>query len=84
MRAVMVQEERDEVCAALQYGASFCLVEEWKDCEELGPKLKEKWVLVFAEKWKQEASHRVVYGSKHISVYEMRKKQQQHEDTRTM
>ena len=32
-----------EVHAALQYAASFhCLVEEWKDCEELKPKPKEK------------------------------------------
>ena len=35
-RAVTMQQEREEVYAALQYAASFhCLVEEWKDCEEL-------------------------------------------------
>ena len=33
-RAVTMQQEREEVYAALQYAASFhCLVEEWKDCE---------------------------------------------------
>ena len=37
-----------------QYAASFhCLVEQWKDCEELRPKPKEKW---FA--WKRRAKHR--------------------------
>ena len=42
-RASTVQEERKEVYAALQYEASFhSLVEEWKDCEELEPKSKEK------------------------------------------
>ena len=31
--------------AALKYAASFhCLVEEWKDCEELKPKPEEKWL----------------------------------------
>ena len=40
-RAKTVQQER-EVYAALQYAASFqCLVEEWKDCEELEPKPEE-------------------------------------------
>ena len=42
-RAETVQQDREEVYAALQYAASFhCLVEEWKDCEELKPKPKEK------------------------------------------
>ena len=40
-RAKTLQQEREEVCAALQCAASFhCLVEEWKDCEELEPKPK--------------------------------------------
>ena len=44
--AETMQQEREEVYAALQYAARFhCLVEEWKDCEELRPKPKEKWVL---------------------------------------
>ena len=34
---------KEKVYAALQYAASFhCLVEEWKDCEELKPQPKEK------------------------------------------
>ena len=33
------KQEREDVYVALQYAASFhCLVEEWKDCEELEPK----------------------------------------------
>ena len=37
-RAETMRQEREEVCVALQYAASFhCLVEEWKDCEELKP-----------------------------------------------
>ena len=42
-RSQTVLQEREEVYAALQYAASFhCLVEEWKDCEELKPMPKEK------------------------------------------
>ena len=42
-----VKQEREEVYVALQYAASFhCLVEQRKDCEELKPKLKEKWSFV--------------------------------------
>ena len=45
--AETMQQERGEVYAALQYAAGFhCVVEEWKDCEELRPKPKEKWVFV--------------------------------------
>ena len=41
-RANTVQQEREEVYEALQYAASFhCMVEEWKDCEELLPQPKE-------------------------------------------
>ena len=42
--AETMQQEREEVHAALPCAASFhCLAEEWKDCEELRPKPKEKW-----------------------------------------
>ena len=42
-RAETMQQEREEVYAALQYAASFhCSVEEWKDCEEIKPKPKKK------------------------------------------
>ena len=41
------ERERKEVCAALQKAASFrCLVEEWKDGEELKLHPKEKCVFV--------------------------------------
>ena len=47
LRAETVQQEREKIHAALQYAASFhCLVAEWKDCEELNPKPKEKWTFV--------------------------------------
>ena len=56
-RAKTVQQEREEVHAALQYTASFhCLVEEWKDCEELTPKPKEK--LVFVDEKREGTKHR--------------------------
>ena len=56
-RAETMQQEREEVYAALQYAASFhCLVEQWKDCEELRPKPNEKWV--FVEKKSENIKHR--------------------------
>ena len=56
-RAKTMQQEREEVFVALQYAASFhYLVEEWKDCEELRPKPKEK--LVFIEKKSENTKHR--------------------------
>ena len=56
-RAKTVQQEREEVCAALQYAASFhCLAEEWKDCDELKPKPKEK--LTFVDQKREETKHR--------------------------
>ena len=43
VRASTVQHDREEVSEALQHAASFHrFVEEWKDCEELAPKPKEK------------------------------------------
>ena len=42
VRAETMQQEREEIHAALQNAASFhCLVQEWKDCEGLKPKSKE-------------------------------------------
>ena len=56
-RAKTVKQERDEVYADLQYAASFhSLVEGWKDCEELKPQPKEKWI--FVDKKIEEAKHR--------------------------
>ena len=55
-RAKTVQQERGEVYAALQYAASFhCLVEEWKYCEELKPRTKEKWI--FVDQKSEELKH---------------------------
>ena len=60
-RAEIMQEEREEVYATLQYAASFhCLVEEWKDCEELRPKPTEKWNFVVKKKRGHEASNGMV------------------------
>ena len=67
--------------AALQYAASFhCPVEQWKDCEELKPKPKEKWSFVD----RNEASNRVVRGSEQVSMHEVRDRKQIHEDARPM
>ena len=56
-RAKTMQQEREEVYVALLYAASFhCLVQEWKDCEELRHKPKAKWV--FVEKKKENTMHR--------------------------
>ena len=50
-KAEAMQQKRQEVYATLQYAASFhCLVEERKDCEELKPKPKEKWIFVDQKK----------------------------------
>ena len=46
-RAETMQQEREEVHAALHYAASIhCLEKEWNDCEELKPKPEEKWIFV--------------------------------------
>ena len=43
VRAITILQEREEVYAALQCAGGFhCLVEEWKDCEELIPNPEEK------------------------------------------
>ena len=74
-RAKTVQQEREEVYAALQCAASFhCLVEEWKDCEELRPKKKEKWIFVDQkrEEWCAKANKyrcmRCGTSSKHMKM----------------
>ena len=60
VRAKTVQQEREEVYAPLHYAASFhhCLVEEWKDCEELKPKQKEKWIFVNKKKRRKRSIER--------------------------
>ena len=76
VRVISIQQEREEVHAALQCSASVHgLVEEWTDCEELRPKPKKSEFLLI-NKGCKEASTGVVCGSKHLSMCEMRKKQQ--------
>ena len=54
--------------AAFQCAASFhWLVEAWKDCEELKPKPKERWI--FVDKKKEEKEHRTEWYTE--AVYEM-------------
>ena len=56
-RAETLKKEGEEVYAALQYAASFhCLVEEWKECEELKTTPKEKWT--FVDQKMEETKHR--------------------------
>ena len=74
-RAKTMQQEREKVYAALQYAASFhCFVEEWKDCEDLKRKPKEKWNFVDQQKRGDETSNGVVRGNQLVSVREVWKK----------
>ena len=82
-RANTIQKEREDVYAALQYAASFhCLVEEWKDCEELKPPPKEKWI--FVDKKREVAKHQTEWCATQMSMHEMWKRQQVHEDAKEM
>ena len=70
-RAETMKQEREKVYAALQYAAGFhCLVEEREDCEELKPEPKEKWSFVDKKR--------------DVSMYEMRKRKQIHDNAREM
>ena len=63
--ASVVQQEREIVCAALQYAASFfCLVESWRDCEELKANPEEKWMFVDKKKGSNNAQHGEVRNSR--------------------
>ena len=56
-RGKAVQQERKDVYAALQSAASIhCFVEQWKGCEQLKPKSREKWI--FVDKKSEETKHR--------------------------
>ena len=56
-RAETMQQQREDVYAALQYAASMhCLAEQWKDCEELRPKPREK--CIFVDRKREETKHR--------------------------
>ena len=49
--------EKKKVYAAFQYAASFhWLVEEWRDCEEVEPKPKDKWI--FVDNKREAKTHR--------------------------
>ena len=59
-RAETLQQDKEEVYAALQCADSFhCLVDQWKDCEEFKPKPKEKWMFVDKS---EETKHRTESG----------------------
>ena len=61
-RANTMQQQREEVHAALQYTARFhWLVKEWEDCDELKPEPKEKWT--FVDQKKEETKHRAEWCS---------------------
>ena len=69
-KAKTVQQEREEMYAALQHAASFhCLVEAWKDCEELRPKPKE---VEFRVSKRQETKHRAEWCAEAIKYRCMR------------
>ena len=56
-RAASMKQEREEVYVALQCAACFhCLVKEWKGCEQLKPKPKEK--LIFVDEKSEGMKHR--------------------------
>ena len=74
------EREREEVYAALQYAASFhCLVEEWKDCDELKPKPKVRWKFVDKRRIATKETERCAQANK-SSMYEVCQEQQEHED----
>ena len=82
-RANTVQQEREEVYAALQYAVSLhCLVEEWKDCEELKPQPKEKWT--FVDQLREGTKHRTEWCAEAERYRCMRcgRGRQMHEDSR--
>ena len=85
IRTSTVQQKREEVCAALQYVPScHCLVDEWRDCEELQPKPQEKWT--FVDKKVEAKKHRtgVLCGCEQTPLHEVWKKQQKDQHARNM
>ena len=70
-RAETMQQEREEVYAALQYVASFhCLVEQWKDCESSRLSQRKADFRGKGER-EYEASNRVACESRLVSMCEM-------------
>ena len=67
----------------LQYAASFhCLVEEWRGCEELEPKPKEKWV--FVDREVESKNHRTQWcaATSRYRCLRCGRKQYEYEDAR--
>ena len=84
-RAETMQQEREEVFAALRCAASFhCLVEEWKDCEELKPNSREKGA--FVDQKREETMHRTEWCAQPDRYRCMRcgRGKQTHEDASKM
>ena len=80
-----VQQERAEVYAALQYAASFhCLVKEQKDFEELKPQPKEQWTCGQAKRGNTASNGMVCFSVSKYRCLKMWKRQQVHEDGRSM
>ena len=78
-RAKTVQQQREEVCAALRYAASLrCVVEERKDCEELKLQPKERWTFL-DKKRGSKTSNGTVCKCQQVSMHEMWKRQQVYE-----
>ena len=70
MRLVAMKQEREEVYVALYNAANFhCLVEEWKDCEELRPRRER---MKRRTEWYAEANRyqcmRCGKGSKYVKM----------------
>ena len=80
VRAKLVQQGREEVCAALQCAASFyCMVEEWKVSEELNslvPQPKKSGTL-----WTSKREETLCRGQQ-VPMHEMWNRQYAHEDPR--
>ena len=80
-----MKQEREEAYVALQYAPSFhCLVEEWKDCEELKPNPKDK--CGFVDKRRERMKHRTEWCAEanRYPMYEMRIRKEIHENARQM
>ena len=76
-QAETMQQEREVVYGALQHVASFfCLVEQWKDCEELRPKPKEQWFFVDKKSGSMKHGTEWCVETKEVSMYEMWKRKQ--------
>ena len=83
VRALTIQQERGFMQHCNMQLAFTVWWRTGKIVTSLDQSQKEKWTVV-SKNGSKEASHGVVCGSKHISVYEMWKMQQTHEHARTM